>query len=811
MLSNTTGTWMTAEEATDPARWANQIRATVKFSDQLDAVLGDPHRVLVEVGPGGSLTASAARQPRWSDQHRAVRLMRHQLQNRDDRDVFLLALGQLWAAGIDADWSRLRAEEPPRRVTLPGYPFARQKHWVEPRISAEDQDRPIPAGDHDSGLHQRRRRCAQRRTQPTAADRGHAATDLGESLGIDSIDRTADFFELGGDSVTAIGIANNMAKEGLDLSPQDLFEHHTVAGLAAALTARHGAGGLAAGPGDVENPPVPPNFAYFLERGLRETGRWCVPIVLRLRADVSLDDVRSVLTAVTNHHDALRLRVVERAGTWEQRVMTPQEFTDLTSQSLHDDVARGSRDEREAVVGILAELVNSRDYSYTPMAATYITGDQGDPRYLAITVHHLAGDNASREIVMTDIFTAFGQRIAGEAITLQPVTTSWLDWSQRCAALSTHPAVLDSRDFWLENAVRTTLRVGDPQITGAPCDDDLVSVSSVLSPELTAAVDNVQRTLRVPADEVLLAALGPTLARTMGEGVVAVDVAGHGRLVLKPDVDLHRTIGWFTTIYPVPLDCVPGEKRSATEMLDGVHRTLDAVPHYGIGYGLLRYVYAPTARRLIAAPHPDVFFSYIGTIPELPAMEGPVEFDMDPAMPAREVLPGLGHALELRVYRSAGVLHLDWWFDTRRLQRAEVTALAEHFPVALDRIDRPRDLLRRAGQWMTAEYQDSVLVDLSALDGLADRGGVQWERQCSSVRRRRRRDKQVIRARSRRCATSRSRSARARSSGYSGPTVRARPPRWTSCRRSPGPTGAERLWQVMTSSTTRQVFGDRSC
>ena len=212
-------------------------------------------------------------------------------------------------------------------------------------------------------------------------------------------------------------------------------------------------------------------------------------------------------------------------------------------------------------MGILAELVNSRDYSYTPMAATYITGDEGDARYLAITVHHLAGDNASREIVMTDIFTAFGQRLAGEAITLQPATTSWLDWSQRCAALSTHPAVLDSREFWLENAARTTLWVGDPEITGSPCDDDLVSVSSVLSGELTVAVDEAQRALRIPADEILLAALGRTIACTRGEGVVAVDLAGHGRLVLKPDVDLHRTVGWFTTVYPIPLDCATERER----------------------------------------------------------------------------------------------------------------------------------------------------------------------------------------------------------------------------------------------------------
>ena len=431
---------------------------------------------------------------------------------------------------------------------------------------------------------------------------------------------------------------------------------------------------------------------------------------------MSLDDVRAVLTAVTNHHDALRLCVVERAGTWEQRVMAPHEFTDLTSQSLPGDVARGSRDEREAVVGMLAELVNSRDYSYTPMAATYITGDEGDARYLAITVHHLAGDNASREIVMTDIFTAFGQRLAGEAVTLQPATTSWLDWSQRCAALSTHPAVLDSREFWLENAARTTLCVGDPEITGSPCDDDLVSVSSVLSGELTVAVDEAQRALRIPADEILLAALGRTIACTRGEGVAAVDLAGHGRLVLKPDVDLHRTVGWFTTVYPIPLDCATEQTASATELLDGVHRSIDAVPHYGIGHGLLRYVYAPTAHRLGALPHPDIFFSYLGTIPELPVIDGPVQLDMDAAMPAREMLPGLGHALELRLYRTAGLLHLDWWFDIRRLQPSEVKMLAEHFPVALTELTQEAIASADADDEMTADYEEFALVDLSSLD-----------------------------------------------------------------------------------------------
>jgi phthiocerol/phenolphthiocerol synthesis type-I polyketide synthase E len=187
----------------------------------------------------------------------------------------------------------------------------------------------------------------------------------------------------------------------------------------------------------------------------------------------------------------------------------------------------------------------------------------------------------------------------------------------------------------------------------------------------------------VATDEILLAALGRTIARTIGDGVVAVDLAGNGRSVLEPDVDLQRTVGWFTTIYPVPLTCATVQQASATTMLAAVHRTLAAVPNQGIGHGLLRYVYAPTALQLAAQPLSDIFFSYVGTVPELPSGEVPVQFDIETAMPVRETLPGLGHALQLRVYRTAGLLHLDWWYDSRRLDRSTVEELTEQFPLAL--------------------------------------------------------------------------------------------------------------------------------
>jgi phthiocerol/phenolphthiocerol synthesis type-I polyketide synthase E len=716
LLSNITGTWMTPEEATDPARWARQIGATVRFSDELDVLLQAPPRVLVEVGPGGSLTASATRQPRWSCQNRAIRLMRHQLQDRQDRDTFLLALGQLWSAGVDADWSRLRPGTSPRCVSLPGYPFARQRHWVEPQPAAvkpdgstpTDAGRPITVDAINGDV----REAGGGRQQRIEATLHRIWT---ESLGVESIDRNANFFDLGGDSVSAIGLARNLTKAGFDISPQELFQHQSVAALSAALAARYGAGGLADPCNDAENPPVPPNIAYFAERGLRDGGRWCVPLILRLSSEVSVDDVRSVLAAVTNHHDALRLQIVERAGTWEQHITAPGEFTRLEIRSLPEDVA-GSPAERTAMLDLLSELVGGRDSSYPPLAATYITGVPGGPCHLAIAMHHLTGDNESREILMTDIFTAFGQRLAGQDVALQPVTTTWREWSQRCAGLATHSAILKTREFWLDNTRRATLRVADQDIAEPPHFSDLTRLSSALPTALTAELDEAQRGLRLPVDEIFLAALGRTIARIVGEGVLAVDLAGHGRSVLKPDIDLHRTVGWFTTIYPVPLQCTEGGDATATEILDRVHRTLEAVPYQGVGYGLLRYVYAPTARQLAAERQPDIFFSYIGTIPQLPAGDGPVQFDVDAAMAARDMLPGLGHAIELRVYRSSGLLHLDWWYDTRRLGRATVEAMAEQFPVALAELMADARASIHTDGGIDPGDAAFALVDLSSLD-----------------------------------------------------------------------------------------------
>lgn len=709
LLSNLTGTWLAPSEATNPATWARSVRATVRFADEIDTVLGDPHRVLVEVGPGATLTASAARNPKFADGHRAVRLMRHHAQNRDDRDAFLLALGQLWAAGVEVDWSPLRGDYQPKRVTVPGYPFERQRHWLEHNAGATW----VSGAAANNG--------AAAGGQAAAGGAGGSAGSSMEDtlqriwavcLGVGSVDRNANFFDIGGDSLVAISVAMAASHEGLDLTPQDLYDNPTVSALSKALTARYAAGGLGRqAPGEVEHPPVPPNLTYFLENGLREHGRWRIPLILRLRPDVSVDDVRSVLTAVVNHHDALRLRITERAGTWEQQVAEPGEFGEIATHSLPE----GLTAEHDAVRTMLAEHIRDQDLSAPALTALYIRGASGDLCYLALSLHASVGDEASRDILLTDIFTAFGQKLAGNDIELQPVGVGWSEWSQRCAGLATHPAVLESREFWLKATKSATLRLAS-DVSEPPSAADLSKITTALPAADTSEIDDARRRLRLPINEILLAGLSRAVASAVGEGTVAVDMGGAGRSVLKPDVDLRRTVGWFTTIYPVALNCSADGQAGARQLLDEIHETLDGVPHYGIGYGLLRYLYAPTARLFGSVAPADIHFAYVGAIPDLPAVsDAPVQFDPDTAMPVREAIPGLGHALELRVYRTGGVLHLDWWHDSRRIAESVVRAIADGFSAAV------MDLVRQAiaEDELAAENQadaedgEMTLVELS--------------------------------------------------------------------------------------------------
>jgi hypothetical protein len=187
----------------------------------------------------------------------------------------------------------------------------------------------------------------------------------------------------------------------------------------------------------------------------------------------------------------------------------------------------------------------------------------------------------------------------------------------------------------VDNYAMPTLRVVDHDIAEGTS-PVLHKLSTPPSDEVTAEVDGATEWLGVAADEILLAALGRTIARTIGDGIVAVDVTGERRWLL----------------HAIPLVCATARQVSPTDMLGNVHRMFSAAP--------------PHAASLPS----EIFLNYIGTLP-------------DGSTPMYETPPGLGYALELRVYRTDGLLHLDWWYDTTRFDQYTVEELTEQFPLAL--------------------------------------------------------------------------------------------------------------------------------
>ena len=316
---------MTDEQATDPASWARQISSTIRFADELDVVLADPDRVLVEVGPGGSLTGSAMRHPKWSSGHRAVRLMRHPVQNTDDRDTFLLGLGQLWSAGVQVDWTPLTGPKRPI-VSLPGYPFAHERHWVDPKpVSWADQvsrRAALPAAStNGAAVH---RRC--RRQRPVGKPRRRCVAS-GCSAWARLLERNDNFFDLGGDSLIAIGIATNASNAGLDVTPTGPVrtpDRGQPGGRTSMRSYRPAAwrNRLSA----ESHLPVPPNIARVprtrCARGRSLAG--AADLAARPRSRRRRRPGRAHRVGKPPRRVALQL--VDRAGTWEQHIAAPQEF-----------------------------------------------------------------------------------------------------------------------------------------------------------------------------------------------------------------------------------------------------------------------------------------------------------------------------------------------------------------------------------------------------------------------------------------------------------------------------------------------------
>ncbi|HEX2190457.1 MAG TPA: amino acid adenylation domain-containing protein, partial [Longimicrobiaceae bacterium] len=483
------------------------------------------------------------------------------------------------------------------------------------------------------------------------------------------------FFEMGGDSILAIRVATAARRAGLEILPRHLFEHGTIAALAQ-LAGTAAPAAADRGPVTGEAPLTPVQRRFFAQEG-PAPHHYDQALLLVPRQPLDGGLLERAVAGLASHHDALRLRFRRGAGGWTQSHAAPGGRAPVVEVDLArlDGAGRG-----RALAAAADRVQASLDLDRGPIfrVARFAAAD-GEGERLLLAVHHLAVDGVSWRILLEDLETAYGQLERGEALRLPPRTTSWKEWAERLAEHAGAPEVAAEAGYWLAQAREPAAPL--------PLDDagaeDTAGRARIVEAQLDAEetealLREVPAAYRTRIDEVLLCALGRALARWTGSGRLRVELEGHGREEERfPGVDLSRTVGWFTSVYPVLLD-LPGDGGPG-EALRAVKEQLRAVPGRGLGYGLLRWGAGGAAAELEEAPAAEVAFNYLGQVDGAVSAGGFFAFAPEGPGASQDPRRARTHRLEVTGVVSGGRLGVAFGYGAAVLRRDTVEALAAGF------------------------------------------------------------------------------------------------------------------------------------
>ncbi|MFG1665488.1 amino acid adenylation domain-containing protein [Streptomyces sp. Y7] len=517
-----------------------------------------------------------------------------------------------------------------------------------------------------------------RLTRPTTENERAVCAAVAAVLRLEEVGVDQDFFQLGGDSILAISLLSALRDAGLYVTARQIFTHSTVGKLAAVAsrddvtTVDH----RDVATGAVVGSPI----VQWLGETTDAIDGFVQSVVLNTPADLTAATLDAILTALVRRHDMLRAELV-RGDRWSFHIPEAEQATASWQESdrpLDDCVALATAD-LDPTGGVMLRAVWRR-------AA----------RQLVLVAHHVVIDGVSWRVLMEDLLTAWRQVTSGSPIELPPVGTSFRRWTQ----------LLERAAFDADSSFYRRALPGEDEQLGRrpPADSDTVArerIRTVSVPaDVTAALlGDVPAKFHAGVNDVLLTALAVALARRrrdlgQAQTFAHIELEGHGRegqfvagsAGFEPE--LSRTVGWFTTLFPVTVD--PGATADftapayLTTALKAVKEALADVPDNGVSYGALRYL----ARTEFDAPAPQVLFNYLGRFDagasgdwQLARTTGQLGERRDPRMRLPRPLefnaiaePGAGGGYEL-------VTAISW--PEGMFTDEDITHLAEYFRTAL--------------------------------------------------------------------------------------------------------------------------------
>lgn len=488
------------------------------------------------------------------------------------------------------------------------------------------------------------------------------------------------FFDLGGDSILSIQIIARANQSGLHLTTRQMFQRQTIAELAQAAAAApvvESEQGMVSGPA-----PLTPIQHWFFEEILTAPQHWNMALMFELRGGGSPEHWERAAERVLSHHDALRMRFVRDAEGWAQ--VNETTFVETPFQR-HNLSSLPAAERRAEVERHAAALQKDFDLGVAPLVrlAYFDLGPEEPPRLL-IVAHHLVVDGVSWRILLDDLESAYRQAEAGQHISLPTKTTSYKAFAHSLREYATGGECASELTYWASDARRAVGALPRDFEAGRNTVASTSGVSVSLSAEETEELlQRVPPVYRTEINDVLLTALALAFERWGSVRRLLVDLEAHGREEFLEGIDLSRTVGWFTSIYPLLLE-LPMPTGNVGAALKGIKEQLRAVPQKGVGYGVLRYLGDERARaELSGMPRAEVSFNYLGQLDK--ALAGDSAFARAPEATGPDCDPGgeRQHALEVLGSVADGQLNLTFVYSEHLHRRASVEGLAAKMAGAL--------------------------------------------------------------------------------------------------------------------------------
>ncbi|MDC0689465.1 amino acid adenylation domain-containing protein [Mitsuaria sp. RG] len=509
----------------------------------------------------------------------------------------------------------------------------------------------------------------QRYTAPVGEIEEKLAAIWCEVLKREQVGSTDNFFEMGGDSILSLQIIARAKRQGIKLSPKQLFEKQTIGQLAAVaklIEKKPAAEVVEQVSGSL---PLLPIQARFFGTAIPQRHHWNQAVLLSPRQPLTVALLQPALKLLVAQHDALRLRFSEDQGQWQGQ-FAPVDAQQLLWVHQLDDAAR--------LPELADEAQRSLDLKHGPLLRVVLIDLPEGQQRLLVVIHHLVVDGVSWRVLLEDLQAACQALAAGKTPVLPAKSSSLKAWAEHLREHARSPALVAELAYWQAQlqGVSDALPGANPE--GGQQRKHEISVRTRLNAELTRQLlQEAPAAYRTQVNDLLLTALARVIRRWTGEAHALIRLEGHGREDLFDDLDITRTVGWFSSLYPLKL--TPASEMGASIM--AVKEQLRAVPAKGIGYGVLRYLGDEQARQTLgASAQGSIVFNYLGQFDGsfdseqglfVPAPEGAGQ-GQSPEAPLGSLL-----SIDGQVY--AGELALDWSFSSAVFERGQIQRLADEY------------------------------------------------------------------------------------------------------------------------------------